>query len=206
MYKLTRNTPCLYLSFILLISSMLACGGTAPPVAFIPVENTPTPAPFAVTATQEISLGSLGSSPENPAPGNETVATADWEFYVVEAHRGADALGMLKKENPDPAMEYVLVKVHAKYVGSDSGTHHIDSSFFRGMDDNKVLYDKVSILDVTTPSPSMSSFDDLASGGEVEGWTVIQVGEDQQGILLVILPRDNGLQLGEETARYISLD
>jgi hypothetical protein len=34
---------------------------------------------------------------------------------------------------------------------------------------------------------------------------VIQIKKDDPAILLVILPRDNGLALGSETIRYISL-
>ncbi len=196
-----------YLAFISLTMALLACG-TVTPATVAPAENTPTPA---LTATQETSSEPAGTSPGNPSPRSELITTADWEFSVVEVHRGAGAVTMLKdasalnKEHPDSAMEYVLVKVHAKYAGTDSGTHHIDNTFFRGMDSAGVLYEKVSIIDVDAPDPSMSSFDDLTAGGEVEGWAVIQVGKDQPGIMLVIWPRDNGLQLGEETVRYISL-
>src|SRR5688572_2589428 len=196
-----------YLAFILLILSMLACGTASTPA---PAEDTPVSAES--TATQEASSEPAGTHPQNPAPRDETIATANWEFSVVEVHRGAEAVTMLKdvsafnKEHPDPAMEYVLVKVHAKYAGSDSGTHHIDNTFFLGMDSAGVLYDKVSIIDVDAPNPSMSSFDDLTAGGEVEGWSVIQVKKDDPAAMLVIWPRDNGLQLGEETVRYVSLE
>jgi hypothetical protein len=205
---LVNKTLYRYRAFMLLILSILACGGTASTPA--PAEDTAVSAE--PTATQEASSEPAGTSPQNPAPRTETIATADWEFTVVEVHRGAEAFNMLKEssafndEHPDPAMEYVLVKVHAKYVGTDSGTHHIDNTFFLGMDSSGVLYDKVSIIDVDAPSPSMSSFDDLSAGGEVEGWAVIQVKKDDPAAMLVIWPRDNGLQLGEETTRYISLE
>lgn len=213
MNRSLRNAPAYLSALALLLASTLACGG----VSTAPVAANETNAPSdsdvpAETATQAISSGSVGSSPQNPTPRTEIVSTADWEFKVVEVVRGSDAMDLLKeaspfnKEHPDPAMEYVLVKIHAKYVGTDTDTHHIDSTFFKSMSSANILYDKVSILDATSPAPSVSSFDDLTSGGEVEGWTVVQVAKDETGIMLVILPRDNGLQLGEETIRYISLE
>jgi len=197
------------LAILALIVTTLACGSTASTPAPA-AEDTPISSES--TATQQVSSEPAGTSPQNPAPRDETVTTADWEFSVVEAFRGVEAANLLKeasafnKEHPDPIMEYALVKVHAKYAGTDSGTHHIDGSFFLGMDSTGVLYDKVSIIDVDAPNPSMSSFDDLTAGGEVEGWAVIQVKKDDPAALLVIWPRDNGLQLGEETMRYISLE
>jgi hypothetical protein len=199
-----------YLALTLLILSMLACGAAAStPASTVLVTDTPVSAE--ATVTLQPTTEPSGTSPQNPAPRDETITTADWEFTVLEVHRGAEAATMLQdasafnKENPDPAMEYVLVKVHAKYAGADSDTHHIDNNFFRGMDSTGTLYDKVSTIDVDPPNPSISSFDDLSAGGEVEGWAVIQVKKDDPNIMLVILPRENGLALGEETVRYIFL-
>jgi hypothetical protein len=211
MFQFINKTPYRYLAWITLILSTLACGATAsistPTIPAMNASATPE-----ATAILQPTNGPSGTSSQNPAPRDETIATADWEFAVVETHRGADAITMLgeasdfNKENPDPAMEYVLVKVHAKYVGTDSGTHHIDNNFFRGMDSTGNLYDKVSTIDVDPPDPSISSFDDLTAVAEVEGWAVIQVRKDDPNIMLVILPRENGLALGEETIRYISLE
>jgi hypothetical protein len=205
---LVTKTLYRYPAFILLILSMLACGSTAS----TPAPSDDTSVSSEPTATQEASPEPAGASPQNPAPRGETIVTANWEFSVVEVFRGVEAANLLKeasafnKEHPDPAMEYAIVKVHAKYTGTDSGTHHIDGSFFLGMASTGVLYDKVSIIDVDAPNPSMSSFDDLTAGGEVEGWAVIQVKKDDPAAMLVIWPRDNGLQLDEETVRYISLE
>jgi hypothetical protein len=211
MFQFINKTPYRYLALITLILFMLACGATSStPGPAVPVTDIPTS--LEVTPTLQPTNGPSGASPQNPAPRDETITTADWEFTVVEAHRGTDAMTMLEegsafnKENPNPAMEYVLVKVQARYTGTDSGTHHIDNNFFRGMDSTGTLYDKVSTIDVDPPNPSISSFDDLTAGGEVEGWAVIQVRKDDPNIMLVIVPRENGLALGEETIRYISLE
>src|SRR5688572_28397187 len=166
MVKFTSKPFYLVLALILLILSMLACGSAAStpaPVADTAVVSEPT-------ATQEASSEAPGTSPQNPASRDEVIVTASWEFSVLEVHRGEDAMSMLKEASafndahPDPTMEYVLVKVHAKYAGTDSGTHHIDANFFLGMDGTGVLYDKVSIIDVDAPDPSISSFDDLSAG------------------------------------------
>jgi hypothetical protein len=215
MRTFTSNNLGQYFAIVLLMISLLACGVVStPPAAIAPAETTssqPDSAP-AATATQETSAEPVGSSPQNPAPRTETIETADWEFNVVEVHRGEEAMAILKeaspfnKAHPDPAMGYVLLKVHAKYIGTDTDTHHIDGSFFRGMGSANVMYERVSSTEAKAPDPTMSSFDDLSLGGEVEGWTVIQVANDETGILLVIWPRDNGMLLGEETIRYISLE
>jgi hypothetical protein len=206
------NNKFLFQSLVLLslILASLACGSTATtPVPAASVEDTPVEAE--PTATEAAASGPAGTSPENPAARTETVSTADWEISVVEVHRGKQAAATLDEASafndphPDPAMEYVVVKVHAKYAGTDSGTHRIDGTFFQSMDSAGVLYDRVKITDVDAPNPSISSFDDLTAGGEVEGWVVIQVRKDDPDILLVIQPRDNGLALGPETIRYISL-
>jgi hypothetical protein len=196
-------------TFSLLLAT-LACGSTAStPVEDPAVEATAAPAE--PTVTEAAVSAPSGTSPENPAPRTETVSTADWEFSIVEVHRGPEAEAMLNEASafndphPDPAMEYVVVRIHAKYAGTDSDTHRIDGTFFQSMDSTGVLYDRVKITDVDAPNPSMSSFDDLTAGGEVEGWVVIQIKKDDPAILLVILPRDNGLALGPETMRYISL-
>jgi hypothetical protein len=208
----TLKTKFLFQLFVLLslILATLACGSTAStPAPAAPVEDTPLEAE--PTATQAAASGPTGTSPENPAARTETVSTADWELSVVEVHRGEQAAAMLNEASafndahPDPAMEYVVVKIHAKYAGTDSDTHRIDGTFFQSMDSTGMLYDRVKITDVDAPNPSMSSFDDLTAGGEVEGWVVIQVKKDDPDILLVVLPRDNGLALGPQTTRYISL-
>jgi len=208
----TLNKKYLLPSLVLLslIFATLACGSTtSTPAPAAPAEDTSAPAE--PPATEAPAAGPAGTTPENPAARTKTVTTASWEFSVVEVHRGAEAEAMLNEASafndphPDPSMEYVIVKIHAKYAGTDAEAHHIDGTFFQSMDSTGVLYDRVKITDVDAPNPSMSSFDDLTAGGEVEGWVVIQVKKDDPGILLVILPRDNGLALGPETTRYISL-
>jgi hypothetical protein len=213
MFPLIRKSVCQSLALTVLILAALACGGSAStPEALASVTDVPAIVPTSSTVpTLAAPVESVGTSAQNPHPRDATVTTANWEIKVIEVHRGDDATAMLEeasafnKPHPDPTMEYVLVKVRGKYIGSDSAAHRIDNSFFRGMDGAGVLYDKVSIIEVDVPGPSISSFDELSAGDEVEGWSVIQVKKDDPLILLVILPRENGLQLGEETTRYISL-
>jgi len=209
MLKFTSKTLYQYLAFATLILSVLACGGasTASPVA--PVESTSVPAE---TATQETSSEPFGSSPQNPVPRGETIVSADWEFRVVEVVRGEDVMVKLQegspfnKEHSNPAMEYVLILVHAKYIGPDtSATHRIDRTFISGsIGSANVMYDAVSMHDVTSLSPFLQG--ELLPGQEVEGWAVIQVAKGETGIMLVIWPRDNGFATGEETMRYFSLE
>lgn len=204
--------PSLMISLLLVF--MLACGSAVPePVAEEPaatetatqvqVPSTPTEAP---TPTPQ----PAGTSPENPAAFSDTVITAGWEITVLQYARGEEALMLLKQASPfnqahsDPSMEFALVKVHVRWTGEDS--NRVDGTFFSGMDSAMVNYDRVRVTDARAPSPSISGFDDLNPGDEVEGWAVIQIGKDAGGVLLVVWPRDNGMILGEETIRYISLE
>ncbi|PWH16266.1 MAG: hypothetical protein DDG60_04490 [Anaerolineae bacterium] len=224
MNKHIISKPTLLLS--LLLALMLACGRTAsaptasPPAATAKPTNAP-PTPTAVPPTETAipptptpaptaTPPPAGTSPQNPAPFSETVITAGWEIRVVEFVRGEQALVLLKKASPfnrahrDPAMEYALVKVRVKWTGE--GSNRVDGTFFSGMDSALIPYERVKLADAKEPSPSISSFDALTRGQEVEGWVVIQIGKNASGALLVIWPRDNGMRLGEETKRYIALE
>jgi hypothetical protein len=206
----TTKTPGQYLMFVLLVVFMLACGSTIPAPAAEEPEATAPQVEVQPTETKAPTPEPAGMSPENPVAFSETISTAGWEITVLQYARGEEALAMLtqasafNQAHPDSSMEYALVKVHVKWTGGDS--NHVDGTFFSGMDSAMVNYDRVGIIDARAPSPSISSFDDLATGDEVEGWAVIQIGKDVGGVILVVWPRDNGMILGEETIRYISLE
>jgi hypothetical protein len=212
MSKRTILKPLLMLSLLLIF--MLACGSAVPePVAEEPAATaTAAQAEVQPTQTEEPTPTPqpAGTSPENPVSFSETVVTAGWEITVLQYARGEEALALLRQASPfnqahpDPSMEYALVNVHVKWTGE--GTNRVDGTFFSGMDSAMVNYDRVGVRDARAPSPSISGFDDLATGDEVEGWTVIQIGNDASGVILVVWPRDNGMILGEETIRYIALE
>lgn len=217
MNKHTVLKPSLMLPLLLVF--VLACGSAVPEPAVeeptveepaatetatqVEASPTPTEAPTATPLP-------AGTSPETPSAFSDIVVTAGWEITVLQYARGEEALAMLKQASPfnqahtDPSMEYALVKVRVKWTGE--GSNRVDGTFFSGMDSAMVIYDRVRVTDVRAPSPSISSFDDLNPGDEVEGWAVIQIGKDAGGVLLVVWPRDNGMILGEETIRYISLE
>jgi hypothetical protein len=212
MKKCTILKPSLMLPLLLVF--MLACGSTVPEPAVEepPAAATATQAEVPPTQTEAPTPTPqpAGTRPENPAAFSDTVITAGWEITVLQYARGEEALALLKQASafnqahPDPSMEYALVKVHVKWTGE--GSNRVDGTFFSGMDSAMVNYDRVRVTDARAPSPSISGFDDLATGDEVEGWAVIQIGKDAGGVLLVVWPRDNGMILGEETIRYISLE
>ncbi len=193
---------------------VLACGSVSPEPATVEPADTalasPTEVPPTQTEAPTPTPQPAGTSPENPLPFSETVVTAGWEITVLQFVRGEEALAMLKEASPfnkahrDPSIEYALVKVRVKWSGE--GANRVDATFFSGMDSARVKYDRVKITEVSSPSPSISSFGQLAAGDEVEGWAVIQIGKDAGGAMLVVWPRDNGMILGEETIRYVSLE
>jgi hypothetical protein len=163
----------------------------------------------AETATEE-PTAAPGSEQDDPAARTETVVTSNWEFSIVEVLRGDEALSKLEEASssngpPDDAgMEYVLVQVHARYIGSGDEKHRIDPTFFKSIDSANVIYDKPSILDVRNPSPILQA--ELSPDEEYEGWITVLATAGGTDLVLIVQPRDNGMLSGEEEWRYISLE
>ena len=187
---------------ILVIFTMLlaSCGSSTPaPVVSEPTSeavseptlNPPTAAPTETPSLTEAPVEPAGTSPENPLPLTEKVITPDWEIQVIEVVRGDDATAMLEqvstfnKPHEDAGMEYVLVNLHAKYVGTEA-TGHVYGKIFRSMGSANEIYESVSFIDVEVPEPALEA--DLAPGEETEGWVAIQAGKDETGMMLVVWP------------------
>jgi hypothetical protein len=197
MNRRSNKTGVFLLALALLMMLLVSCGGGPATEAVVPEPTSepvvePTiPDPTAVPPTEEMPVEPLGMSPENPLPLTETVITPDWEIQVVEVLRGDEAMTMLEqasssnKPHEDPNMEYVLVNLHVKYVGTEDSAY-IYEKIFRGMDSANEIYKSVSFIDVEVPEPALEA--DLAPGDETEGWVAIQAGKDETGVMLVVWP------------------
>lgn len=207
-------------SLIVLFTLALACGGapeTAPVETDAPdVESTqhPTEAATETPATEEPSNEPLGSTPENPVPLDGILTTPEWEVQVLEVLRGDEAEAKLDEASPfnrsheDPNMEYMLVNLRVKYLGTNASAH-VYGKIFRSIGSAGQIHDAVSFIDVEVPAPELEA--DLTPGGETTGWVAIQVGKDETDIKLVVwtyVSYENNAAIFSETTPkwYISLE
>ena len=116
----------------------------------------------------------IGLSPDQPAPFGKTAVTDDWQISIQEVIRGEDAWAIILDTNqfndpPPHGMEYLLIKVRGRYIGTDEGPHNLSRYDFWLLDDTDAEYE---IPSVVHPEPEL--YFELFPGGEVEGWIVMQ--------------------------------
>lgn len=75
----------------------------------------------------------VGRSRSNPAPLGETVTSEDWQITVLEVVRGTEAWTMVQEANqfndaPTEGMEYVVVRMRVRYIGTADETVSVDSN------------------------------------------------------------------------------
>ena len=121
----------------------------------------------------DIAPTDLGISRSMPAPLGETVINQDWEISVLEVIRGEPAWSMALAANqfndpPLEGMEYIAVRVHARYIGTGEISADIEGYSFSSTGSAGVLYDNPSVVE---PEPSLSAT--LFPGGECEGWVFV---------------------------------
>lgn len=156
-----------------------------------PVSNPPASAPTHIISQTGAQAESAGRSPEHPLPLTGTVVTPDWEIQILEVIRGEEAMGMLEQtsafnhEPREPGTEYVLVRLHVKYVGTKE-TRHIYGKIFHSKDSANSLYDGLSFRDVMVPDPKLEA--DLTPGQATEGWIALLAGEDATGLTMIVWP------------------
>jgi hypothetical protein len=131
---------------------------------------------------------SIGRSVLAPAEPGSEVVTRDWSVRIVDAMRGADALRLVETANPrnaDPAegLEFVAIKLHARFHGEPGRSGLLSPSQFRVVDKDGKAYDVPIVLDVT---PRLTRT--LFPGGEHTGWAVFQVAPGDPNPLLRFEP------------------
>lgn len=177
-------------SLIILLTLMLACGGSAPETQAPAVESTQSPVEEAteIPATEESPAEPSGSSPQNPLSLTETLVTPEWEIQVLEVLRGDEAAVKLQEvsafnqPHEDANMEYMLVNLRVKYIGTNDSAY-VYSKMFRSVGSAGEIYDAVSFIDVEVPDPELEA--DLSSGTETEGWVALQIAKDESDVMLV---------------------
>ncbi len=157
---------------------------------------TPTVTPLPPTQTPE----PLGLSRLNPAPLGQPVTADDGiEITVVDVKRGAGAWAAIKGYNmfnsePDEGMEYVLVRVKARYTGPADSTHTLSELHFRTVGEMGAIYEPEIFVVLGKDLAS-----ELFGGGVTEGELAFQVVQGEQGLALIY---DSG---GDTRAYYCGL-
>ena len=151
----------------------------------------------------EIQPNGLGLERAAPAPSSEKVITEDWEIELLEVVRGAPAWEMVQAVNqfnepPADGMEYINVRVRARYIGQEDKPQAIVGYYFAATGSANVVYDT---LFVVPPQPALSIY--LFPGGEFEGWIVKQAAVGETGMLLIFEPT---WDWGGNNKRFISLE
>lgn len=144
----------------------------------------------------------LGRTRAAPAPVGATVVTDDWMITVLDAIRGDEAWAQILTANryntpPAPGMEYVLVRVRARYIRPEETITRIDSGWFKLSGAANVLHDAPSLV---KPKPALEAW--LLAGGEVEGWVGLQARAGETDLRLVFAPL---FDRDQSQRRYLAL-
>ena len=138
-----------------------------------------------------------------PALKTEKIISEDWEWSIVDVIRGDDAWKMVQEANqyndpPAEGFEYIAIKIHVRYIGTEDGGASIDGLFFRTTGSANILHDAPSVVD---PSPQLDIW--LYPGGEYEGWVVVQASQGETNMVLIFEPF---LDIFGTNTRYVSLE
>ena len=155
------------------------------------------------TELADIKATDSGKERNSPAPNTEKIITEDWEISILEIIRGDEAWNKVKESNqfndpPAEGLEYILVRVHVRYIGTDDTAAQIDGSFFKSTGSASVLYDAPFVVE---PSPMLDAT--LYPGGEHEGWVTVQAAKGETGVVLVFEPL---FDFVGQNKRFISLE
>lgn len=150
----------------------------------------------------DIEPETTGTDMSSPAPLGESVTTEDWQIRVVDAIRGDQAWQMVLGVNqfsrpPAEGREYVAAKVSVRYIGTKDEIAHVDESNFSTIGSGGTTYDAHW---VHGPDPVLDF--DLFPGGEYEGWTILQIGKDETGLIAIFDPSGSA----ESEKRFLSLE
>ncbi len=169
---------------------------------FVAIDERATLTPAADLA--DIEPTEAGTARNAPAPLGETVVGEAWEVTVLEVKRGAEALAMATEANqfnkpPEAGMEYIAVRVRARYLGDDDPdkAEMISGGSLKVTGGNNKVYELVSVV---PPEPAFDAF--LFPGGETEGWDVLNVTEGEQNLVLVFEPL---FSFSDDDTRFLAL-
>lgn len=149
---------------------------------------------------QSITRTEFGTSQAQPVPYGQTATGEDWQIIVKDVLRGESAWNEIFEENqfndpPESDMEYIMVKLHVRYIGFDEHGEHISDRPFTLHTNTGTEFDVPSLVD---PEPTLNYT--LYPGGEAEGWIVLTAPADTKDPTLFFSPDASGAN-----NRYLSL-
>ncbi len=148
----------------------------------------------------------LGTERSNPAPINEKVITEDWEVTVLEVVRGDEAWTLVKEANsfnepPAEGLEYIVVRTQVRFIGTEEKPQLIfgNGGYYTTTGSANVVYDDTTFIIPPSPVLTCTAY----PGGECEGWSVLEAGTGETGVVLVFEPI---LDFSGLNQRYLSLE
>jgi hypothetical protein len=170
------------------------------PRRYVALEQGASLAPIPSVEGDE-SAPSNGQTALAPAEPGSEVVTRDWSVKVVDVVRGEDARHLVESANsnnepPADGLEFVAVKLHARYHGPPGLPGLLSAAQFRVVNSEGKSYDVPLVLDVT---PRLTRT--LFPGGEHTGWAVFQIGLDDSDAVLRFEPYFPDLE-----RRYLALN
>lgn len=142
-----------------------------------------------------------GMSRSDAANLGDLIVTDDWEIRITKIIRGDNAWQRILEANsyndpPPDGMAYLLVKIYAHYIGDNEDGASVGLLSFKTTGSRNVIYDTPSVVD---PEPAFDAL--LFPDGEIEGWLALQIGEEENNIILIFNPA-----YSDETKRFIRLE
>lgn len=142
----------------------------------------------------------LGISPDQPVPFGQTATGEDWQLMVLDVVKGDHAWEQILETNqfndpPEAGMEYIMVKLNARYIGLNDEGDDISYSPFSIFANSGNEFKHASVVE---PEPDLDY--NLYPGGEADGWIVLAVPEKAKNLLLFFSPDSSGAN-----DRYLSL-
>jgi hypothetical protein len=139
----------------------------------------------------------------DPFPPSEVHAAPNWDLQVLELIRGEQAWEMIQSANqfndpPSSGMEYILIRVRGISTYEDEEEHSLSDWDFDLTGDRFIQYGSAP---VTPPEPELDG--NVFTGGEVEGWLVFEVGEEEGNLILIF---DELANWDEDRFRYFALE
>ncbi|HVN39169.1 MAG TPA: hypothetical protein VMW19_13460 [Myxococcota bacterium] len=130
----------------------------------------------------------MGVTAADPAPLGSEVITGDWSVKALEVLRGEAASRLVldadeQNEPPQEGLEFVAVKLRARYFGRSGQPGLVSPAEFRAVSASGEVYPRAIVIDVR---PRLSST--LLPGGEHTGWGVFQVARGDASPLLRFQP------------------
>ena len=196
--------PIVFVSVILAVVFLSACGGSATPTSTPARTLVPTPTP---TSTPTSSTAA-GFSRGNPVPMGRSLVTEGIEITVVRVLNGAPAWELLSpddllNEPPAPGMKYVLVTVKVRNVSSSTEPYSVDYFDFSLVGSSNIAFNPFDILVFLPDTGDESELSvSLYRGGEKVGSIAFYVPENETGLVLV---SSLGFSLAQENLRYFEL-